>query len=156
MVQSVPATVSLLYCFNKHSTAPRDKELLWPNFSYLGQTSSGIGPLKKWYKPLPSAQAPELRSVTLESETQGRDSDETPTRTSSGFSSTPSAQRQAHDGQTYDNNFQELTRPGFKWEAERQKGLMSSHILYLETICQVLERQARAKPSCAKDIEISP
>lgn len=27
---------------------------------------------------------------------------------------------------------------------------------YLEAICQVLERQARAKPSCAKDMEISP
>lgn len=75
-----------------------DKELLWPNFSHLGKASSGNRPLRKWCKPLRSAQVPELCSVTLESKSQGRDSDETTTSTSSGFSSTPTAQRQAQTG----------------------------------------------------------
>lgn len=62
MAQLVSATVSLVYCFNKHSTAPGDKELLWPNFSHLGETSLVLGPLGNGvscyaqHRPLNSAQ----------------------------------------------------------------------------------------------------
>lgn len=75
-----------------------------------------LGPLRIGVSHLCSAKAPELHSVTLETEAQGRDCDETTTSTSSRFSGALLPQREAQMGKQMVTI---LKRPGFKWEAKR-------------------------------------
>lgn len=112
MAQLVSATVSLLYCFKKQTTVVGDKELLWPSFSHVEKTNSGLGP---WRSGVSHYVQHRPLTQSLWGARPRAERDETITSAEVGFLASLSSERQAQKRQqtiTIFSNWQELDSNG--------------------------------------------